>query len=73
MKIISQEFSLADLGSNIKTVFLKKIHLFYFVYECVACMFVCMAHAYLVPLKPEEGIRSPETGLLSGCELLCGC
>lgn len=34
-----------------------------------ACMYV---NASYVHLKSEEGIRSPKTGVMDGCELPCG-
>ena len=35
-------------------------------YECFAYVCVCAPHGCLVP---EEGVRSPETGVTDGCEL----
>lgn len=45
---------------------------FKFFYLC-GCMFLCK-HTLCVwiPLNPEEGVRSPETGLTDGFELLYG-
>jgi hypothetical protein len=30
-------------------------------------------HVHAVPLNPEEGIRSPRTGVTDNCELPSGC
>ena len=54
--------------------FPPKIYLFlFYVYECFpACMSVYHIPAQC-PGRPEEGIRSPGTGAVDGCELPCGC
>lgn len=36
------------------------------------CMYVCHMYGW-GPRRSEEGIRSPRTGLMNGCELSCGC
>lgn len=40
----------------------------------VACISVCVyyVHAWC-PRRPEEGVRSPGTGVTGGCEPPCGC
>lgn len=41
---------------------------------CFACMYVCVPHAFQVPVEAKkEGIGSPETGVTDGCEPLCRC
>lgn len=32
-----------------------------------------MHHVYAVPVEPEEGTRTPETGVTDSCEAPCGC
>ena len=45
---------------------LKTIALFlFYTHESFACMFVC-AMSVKCPWRPEEGIRSPETGVTDG-------
>lgn len=54
---------------------------FIFILFCVfclhACIFACMyvfaPYVRLVSWEPEEGIRSPESGITGSCKLLCGC
>lgn len=47
----------------------KKIY----VYEILpAYMYVHHGHAWY-PLRPEEGIRIPGSGVKDGCESPCGC
>ena len=41
----------------------------FYVYGCFAYMFV---HMCLAPVEPEEGNRSPGTGVTDGCELPFG-
>lgn len=54
-------------------VFYKQATYFYLM--CVlACMCVCMHHMHVCFLRrPEEGVRSPETGVIDGCEPSCRC
>lgn len=33
-------------------------------------MYICAQCVCLVPWKPEEGVKSPETGVINGYELL---
>jgi hypothetical protein len=43
-------------------------------YECFARMYVCeYLWACRGPQRSEEGIRSPESGVMHGCEPPCGC
>lgn len=34
---------------------------------------VCVPCSCVVPLQPEEGIRSPGPGITDCCEATCGC
>lgn len=36
-------------------------------------MYVCVPNVALCLLKPEDGIRSPVTGVTASCELAGGC
>ena len=38
----------------------------------LACLSVYHMHAWSLQ-KPEEGIRTPGTGVTDGCETPCGC
>ena len=42
-------------------------------YKCFSYMYVCALHAHLVPTDPKEGIRSPKTKVVGGCELPPEC
>lgn len=40
---------------------------------CFAYMYVYIPHVCLVPQRPDEGVRSPETGATDGFKRTCGC
>ena len=43
---------------------------------CTSVLPACMSGRHdigAMPLEPEEGIRSPGTGVTDTCEPLCGC
>lgn len=44
----------------------------FYVYECSACMCVCVPYAYLVPAEALRGHPFPGTGVIDTCESLCG-
>jgi uncharacterized OB-fold protein len=53
-------------------IFLKKIY-FIQVYECFACMYVCVPMCAWCPRMPNKGVRLPDTGVVVSFELLYGC
>lgn len=55
------------LDNDLKLIFFKDLFL------CVICMHVSALRTCLVPMKPEESIRSPGTGVKDTCGLPCGC
>lgn len=62
-----------DDGDGVVMVMVKKVHfiIILFLYGYFVCMCVCtVVHAWC-PQKPEESIRSPETGVTNGCEPPC--
>lgn len=48
---------------------LKIFLLYVWVFSCMYLCTTCMQY----PWGPEEGIKSPGTGVADGCEPLCGC
>lgn len=57
-----------------RLVFFLICILLFYVYECLACMFVCVSCVGTWgPGVTEEGVRSPGTGVMNGCEPPCGC
>ena len=43
-------------------------------YVCVLYVFVCVCVCVCIcPWRPEEGIESPEIGIIDGCESPCWC
>jgi hypothetical protein len=44
-------------------------------FMCVSVLPACMSapHVCLVPVRPEEGVRSLGTGVINGYEPPCGC
>lgn len=51
---------------------LKISLLFYVCLHFCICVCVYYVHAWC-PRRPEEGVRSPGTGVTGGCEPSCGC
>ena len=39
---------------------------------CFGCI-MSVHHKYAMPMEPEEGVRSPGTGITDSCEQPCGC
>jgi hypothetical protein len=45
---------------------------FIYIYECSACVYMCAPGAGWYTKKPEDGVGSPETGVVDSCELTHG-
>lgn len=57
------------------SLFKKHERLFFllYVWECFACLYIGILHAFLVPEKTKEGSDPQELDFMDGCELPCGC
>jgi hypothetical protein len=56
---------------NSSMIFKFSLFLFY-EYESFVCKYVCVPHAFLLPQRSEEDIRSTGAGVTDGCEQ-CWC
>jgi hypothetical protein len=63
-------FPFASCAIFVVYVFLKRMSLFVCVFYYVSFY---ESHASRNSQRPEEGIRSPNTGAVGSCEPLCGC
>lgn len=53
--------------------FSKGAVIFYYVYECLPSYMYAHLVQVWYPRSPEQGTRSPKTGVIDGCNLPCGC